>query len=240
MEESGTQEETNVQDTEGQESTEEKTTEGQEPTADSTKTKEVEPKTFDENYVKGLRAENARYRRKLRETESSIPNIVQSEVQKILYGNQGQQGYSQTGQPYQPVQQRQTTQLYDPRVDDMLLSNKLNEVKADPYFKELFNEVDEEGRTFEERLLETAVEKQWPIEELDALVFKMEKAKILGKSRQSAIDEAYKSMSQKAQGSAEKNVSSGKNVEEGEVNNVDDAVKKAMKEHGVTSLSDLR
>lgn len=238
MEESGTQEETNVQNTEGQEP--EGDTEGQEPTAESTKTKEAEPKTFDENYVKGLRAENAKYRRQARDLESSIPKIVQNEVNRIIQGNQGQQGYPQAGQPYQPGQQQQTTQLYDPRVDDMLLANKLNEVKADPYFKELFNEVDDEGRTFEERLLETAVEKQWPIEELDALVFKMEKAKILGKSRQSAIDEAYKSMSQKAQGSAEKNVSSGKNVEEGEVNNVDDAVKKAMKEHGVTSLSDLR
>lgn len=203
------------------------------------KTEEVkaqEAKTFDEDYVKGLRAENAKTRIKYRELENSIPTIVQSEVQKVLYGNQGQ-GYPQAGEPnYQPQPQGQ---VYDPRVDDIILSNKLSEIKADPYFAELFAEVDEEGRPFEEKLLETAIEKQWPIDELDALVFKMEKAKLLGKTKQSGIDEAYKSMSTKAQGSADRNTSSGKNVEEGEVTNVDDAVKKAMKEHGVTNLSEL-
>ena len=121
-----------------------------------------------------------------------------------------------------------------------MLSNKLTEIKADPYFAELFTETDEEGVTFEEKLLETAVEKQWPIEELDALVFKMEKTKLMGGVKQKGVDEAYKSMSTKAKGSAEKNVSSGKNVEEGKVDNIDDAVKAAMKEHGVTDLSNLR
>ena len=204
-------------------------------------TKEVkapEVKTFDESYVKGLRAENAKYRRQLRDTESSIPNIVQSEVQRLLYGQGQGQGSPQAGQPGQPPQQEGP--YYDPRVDDMLLSNKMNEIKADPYFSELFAEVDEEGRTFEERFLETAIEKQWPIEELDALVFKMEKNKLLGKVKQSGVDEAYKSMSAKTQSSGEKGVSSGKSVEEGEVENIDDAVKKAMKEHGVTNLSELR
>jgi hypothetical protein len=203
-----------------------------EPTEPIEETKPPEPKTFDENYVRGLRAENARYRRQLRETEASIPNIVQSEIQRVLYpqGQQGQ-GYPQAGQPQE---------YYDPRVDDMLLAKKMGEIKADPYFGELFAEVDEEGRTFEERVLETAVEKQWPIAELDALVFKMEKEKLFGRVKQKGIDEAYKSMSTKAQGSAEKNVSSGKSVEEGEVETIDDAVKKAMKEHGVTSLSELR
>ena len=199
----------------------------------------AEPKTFDEAYVKSLRAENAKYRRQLRDTESSIPNIVQSEVQRLLYGQGQGQGSPQAGQPgYQPPQQEGP--YYDPRVDDMLLSNKLNEIKADPYFSELFAETDEEGRTFEERFLETAIEKQWPIEELDALVFKMEKNKLLGKVKQSGVDEAYKSMSAKTQSSGEKGVSSGKSVEEGEVENIDDAVKKAMKEHGVTNLSELR
>ena len=195
--------------------------------------KAQEAKTFDETYVKSLRAENARYRRQLRDTESSIPNIVQSEVQRLLNSqNQQEQGYPQAGQPQ--------GEFYDPRVDDIILGNKLNEIKADPYFSELFNEFDDEGRTFEEKLLEEAIAKSWPISELDALVFKMEREKLLGKVRQKAVDETYKSMQSKAASSGEKSVSSGKNVEEGEVKNVDDAVKRAMKEHGVTNLSELR
>jgi hypothetical protein len=193
-----------------------------------------EPKVFDENYVKALRAENAKYRRQLRETEGSIPNIVASEVQRLLYGQNPQgTGYQQGYQP-QGVQE-----VYDPRVDDMILANKLNEIKADPYFGELFNEVDEEGRTFEEKLLEKAYQTSWPIDELDALVFKMEKEKLLGKVKQKGIDEAYKSMSAKAQASAERNVSSGKNIEQGEIKNVDDAIKASMKELGITSLKEL-
>ena len=214
----------------GQEPAEEKpiiTEEGKE------KVKAQEAKTFDEAYVKSLRAENARYRRQLRDTESSIPNIVQSEVQRLLNSqNQQEQGYPQAGQPQ--------GEFYDPRVDDIILSNKLNEIKADPYFSELFNEFDDEGRTFEEKLLEEAIAKSWPISELDALVFKMEREKLLGKVRQKAVDETYKSMQSKAASSGEKSVSSGKNVEESEVKNVDDAVKRAMKEHGVTNLSELR
>ena len=195
--------------------------------------KAQEAKTFDEAYVKSLRAENARYRRQLRDTESSIPNIVQSEVQRLLNSqNQQEQGYPQAGQPQ--------GEFYDPRVDDIILGNKLNEIKADPYFSELFNEFDDEGRTFEEKLLEEAIAKSWPISELDALVFKMEREKLLGKVRQKAVDETYKSMQSKAASSGEKSVSSGKNVEEGEVKNVDEAVKRAMKEHGVTNLSELR
>ena len=207
-----------------------------EPQEGESKEEKQEPKVFDENYVKALRAENARYRRQLRETENSIPNIVASEVQRLLYGqNQYPQG---TG--YQQGYQPQGQEVYDPRVDDMILANKLGEIKADPYFGELFNEIDEEGRTFEEKLLEKAYETSWPISELDALVFKMEKEKLLGKVKQKGIDEAYKSMSAKAQASAERNVSSGRNTNDGEVETIDDAVKKAMKEHGITSFSELR
>ena len=207
---------------------------GQEPAEEGKEeVKAQEAKTFDEAYVKSLRAENARYRRQLRDTESSIPNIVQSEVQRLLNSqNQQEQGYPQAGQPQ--------GEFYDPRVDDIILGNKLNEIKADPYFSELFNEFDDEGRTFEEKLLEEAIAKSWPISELDALVFKMEREKLLGKVRQKAVDETYKSMQSKAASSGEKSVSSGKNVEESEVKNVDDAVKRAMKEHGVTNLSELR
>lgn len=229
-EESGTQEEKVLEEEQGQE-----------PEAKTAESKTEEPKTFDEKYVKALRAENAKYRRQARDTENSIPGRVQQEIQRILYGNQ-QQGNQQQGNQQQDYQQRQQNQqtrgqVFDPRVDDMLLSQKLNEIKADPYFAELFTDTDDEGRTFEERLLETAVDKQWPIEELDALVFKMEKAKIFGKTKQSAIDETYKSMENKAQSSGEKNVSSGKNVEEGDVDSIDDAANKAMKELGVTDIS---
>jgi len=208
---------------------------GLKPEEEKEEGKAQEAKTFDESYVKGLRAENARYRRQLRDTEASIPNIVQSEIQRVLYPQgQQQQGSPQEGQP------QQQGEVYDPRVDDIILSNKLNEIKADPYFSELFSETDEEGRTFEEKLLEEAVTRSWPIAELDALVFKMEKEKLLGKVRQKAVDETYKSISAKAASSGEKGASSGKSVEEGEVESVDDAVKKAMKEHGVTNLSELR
>ncbi len=189
--------------------------------------KKPEPKMFDEEYVKGLRAENARYRTRARDAEMRL----------------GSQGPVQTPPAYpysnQLNQPPQAGPYYDPRVDDMILNNKLTEIKADPYFSELFAETDQEGRTFEQRLLETAIEKQWPVDELDALVFKMEKAKILGKTRQKGIDETYKSLKEKQQGSADKNVSSGKGVEEGEVETVDDAIKKAMKENGVTDLSSL-
>jgi hypothetical protein len=207
-----------------------------EPQEGESKEEKQEPKVFDENYVKALRAENARYRRQLRETENSIPNIVASEVQRLLYG---QNQYPQ-GAGYQQGYQPQGQEVYDPRVDDMILANKLGEIKADPYFGELFNEIDEEGRTFEEKLLEKAYETSWPISELDALVFKMEKEKLIGKVRQKGIDEAYKSMSAKAQASGERNVSSGRNTNDGEVETIDDAVKKAMKEHGITSFSELR
>ena len=166
---------------------------GQEPVAPELKpeegkepTKVQEPRMYDEKTVRDLRAENAKWRRQLRDTESSIPNIVQSEVQRLLYPQNQQsqqQGYPQEGQPQ--------GEFYDPRVDDIILSNKLNEIKADPYFSELFNEVDDEGRTFEEKLLEEAIAKSWPISELDALAFKMEREKLLGKVRQKSVDETY-------------------------------------------------
>lgn len=199
--------------------------EGQEPTApevtEESKTQEVkeEAKTFSEEYVKALRAENARQRIENR-------TLRQGQVNP-------QAGYEPQGQQGQPQP------IYDPRVDDMILSNKLSEIKADPYFGELFNEVDEEGITFEERLLEKALDLNWPVSELDALVFKLDRNKLLGKVKQKGIDEAYKSISSKAQNSVDKSVSSGKNIEDSKVESVDDAIKKAMKENGVTSLTDI-
>ncbi len=194
--------------------------------------KTEKPKTFDESYVKGLRAENARYRRELR-----VEQARNTRASQLSYGYPNEPSYPQAGQP-QAVQGPQ--EVYDPRVDDIMLSNKLNEIKIDPDFSEIYNEVDEEGITFEERLLEKAAGLQWPIDELDALALKMSKTKLLGKAKQKGIDEAYKSLSSKAASSAERNVSSGKSIEEGEVKDIDDAVKKAMKEHGVTNLSELR
>lgn len=206
------------------------TQEGQEPVTtpaeNQTPVEELkqEPKMYDETIVKALRAENAKYRVRAREAEERLYNQgMQSQSQE----------YPQAGQiPQGPI--------YDPRVDDIILNSKLNEIKADPYFGELFNEVDEEGITFEERLLEKALELQWPVSELDALVFKMEKNKLLGKVKQKGIDEAYKSISSKAQNSVDKSVSSGKNIENSEVNSVDDAVARAMKELGVTDITKLR
>jgi hypothetical protein len=210
-------------------------------TAESTEPK-TEPKTYDEEYVKGLRAENARRRIEFRNLQESIPSMVQEEVQRIL-NPQYQNPYSM---PYGQIPGQQY-EYRDPRVDELIkeqddirLANKINEMKADPYLGELFNEVDEYGDTFAVKIFEEAKRTGYPIDEFDALVWKMEHEKIVGRAKQKGIDEAYKSMSTKAAGSAEKGVSSGKSVEEGEIKNVDDAVKKAMKEHGVTSLSELR
>ena len=188
--------------------------------------KAQEAKTFDEAYVKELRGDIARYRIRARDAEAREAALYNQNVQ------QGQQqSYPQAGQPQE---------FYDPRVDDIMLQNKLSEIKADPDISEIYSEVDEEGITFEEKLLEKAVELQWPIAELDALALKMAKGKLLGKVRQKAVDETYKSISAKSQSSADRSVSSGKSVEESEIKNVDDAVKAAMKEHGVTNLSELR
>jgi len=151
---------------------------GQEP-APEVKTEEPkaqEAKTFSEEYVKALRAENARQRIENRTLRTQV-NPQAGYDPQVQQGQQNQQ-YPQHGP------------IYDPRVDDMILANKLSEIKADPYFGELFNEVDEEGITFEERLLEKALDLNWPLAELDALVFKMEKNKLLGKVKQKGIDEA--------------------------------------------------
>ena len=204
--------------------------EGQEPEAEAEpalpeqpqEPEQQQPKTFDENYVKALRAENAKYRRMARDAEARLYQPPQP----------------QPGQDPQ-VGQGQPQEYYDPRVDDLLLDRKISDIKADPYFSELFAEVDDEGMTFQERLLERAAELQWPISELDALAFKMEKDKLLGKVKQKGIDEAYKSMSAKAAAAPERVVSSGATVTEGEVKNVDDAFNKAKKELGVTNLSNL-
>lgn len=195
-----------------------------EPVVEPTVTKEEAQvaKTFSEDYVKALRAENARVR---------VENRTLRQGATPQAGPQGEYNPQQQGQYAQPV--------YDPRVDDMLLANKLSEIKADPYFGGLFSEADEEGRTFEERLLERAVDEGWPIAKLHALAFDMEKDKVLGRVKQKGIDEAYKSISSKAQNSVDKNVSSSKNIEDSEVGSIDDAIKKAMKEHGVTNLSEV-
>ena len=200
-----------------------------EPQAPVEEPKAEEPK-FD--YVKELgkvRREAAAARIEARTEREARQNLERQ------YG-QPQAGYpqEQQGQPQGP----QT--YYDPRVDDMILANKMTEIKADPNFSELFNEVDDEGRTFEEKLLEKAVDSQWPIAELDALALKMNKLKLFSKIKQKGIDEAYKSMSSKAQAVPERNVSSGAKVEEGEVKTIDDAVDKALKSHGVTDITQLR
>ena len=197
-------------------------TEPKEPVEPKEPAKE-EPKMFEEKYVKGLRAENAKYRRQLRDEQAKGQQVNQ--FGQPIDPRTGLPGQTpQVGQPNQPYQQPQQGPVYDPRVDDMLLENKMSALKKDEYLGELFNEVDDEGRTFEERLLETAVQKGVPIEDLDALAWKMEKEKILGKVKQKGIDESYESMKNKDQGSAEKNVSSGKNVEGGEVDTIEDAI----------------
>ena len=195
-----------------------------------------EPKTFPEDYVKGLRRENAKYRRQLRETQGRLQPQIPQGPQMPMGAPQMPPpplGAPQVGYP------QQQGPAYDPRVDDMLLDREINTLKQDEYLSELFEETDDEGRTFEERLLETAIQRGVTIENLGALAWELEHDKILGKTKQKAIDEAYKSMSGKADSSAEKSVSSGKNVEQGEVNSIEDAIEAAKKDHGITDLSNL-
>jgi len=214
---------------------------------EETKEEKKETKYFDENYVKSLRAESAKYRRQLREYQSSVQNIVANEIQKILAGVAPQtqpmqspmMGSPVIGSPVSNVTPP-NAQVYDPRVDDMILENKLNELRNDPYLGEFFNEVDDEGVSFEERLLEEALQKKYPIDELDALALKLSKSKLFDKIKQKAIDETYKSLSKKASTSADVSTASTKNVVEEKIENLDDALKKAMKDLGVSSLSQIK
>ena len=200
--------------------TEETTEEATEEVQETTET-EPEPQVFSKEYVEALRQENARRRvenRTLREQQTTWQPVEPP-----------------IGQPVGPQ-----GQVFDPRVDDMLLDKKLESIKSDPYMEEIFKEVGEDGMTFEQRLLETAMEKGWPIDELDALAFKMEKNKLLGGAKQKGIDEAYKSLKNKGESSGEKTITSGKVVEKGDIDSLDDAIKESLKEHGVTDLSSLK
>lgn len=209
---------------------------------EETKEEKKETKYFDENYVKSLRAESAKYRRQLREYQSSVQNIVANEIQKILAGVAPQTEQMQSPMMGSPVSSvtPPNAQVYDPRVDDMILENKLNELRNDPYLGDFFNEVDDEGVSFEERLLEEALQKKYPIDELDALALKLSKSKLFDKIKQKAIDETYKSLSKKASTSADVSTASTKNVVEEKIENLDDALKKAMKDLGVSSLSQIK
>jgi len=189
-----------------------------------------EAKTYTEDYVKALRAENAQRRIAERQLKESIPSIVQQEIQRLI--NPQQNVYPQGYQQPQPV--------YDPRVDDLMLRNKIAEIRNDEYFGEVFNEVDEEGRTFEQKLLERQFDTGWPVDELDALALKMDKERLFGRIKQKGIDEAYKNINLKAQTSADKTTTSGKAVEESEVKNIDDAIAKAKQELGVTDFKNLQ
>jgi len=182
------------------------------------------PKTYSQEYVEKLRAENAQRRienRRLRGQPDIDPNT----------------GRPAPGQA--PGQQGQQGQYFDPRVDDMMVDRKMEQLKGDPDLKDLFDEVDEDGVTFETRLLEKALDEQWPIAEFDALALKMGKSKLFGKIEQKAIDKTYKSMQKKKQDAGEKSVTSGKNTAPAEVENVDDAIARTMEELGVTDLSTI-
>lgn len=186
-----------------------------------------EPKMFDEEYVKGLRKEAAKYRRELRDEQQRNAQPVQPNVQ----------GYQEYPNPQS--QPAPTGQFYDPRVDDMLLDNKINEIKADPKFSDLFEGTDEEGFTFKEKLLQEALDQQWPISNLRALVWEMKGDEIVNRTKQKGIDEAYKSMNAKAQAAPERNVSSGKAVETTKIDTFEDAMELTKKELGITDLSEV-
>ncbi len=185
-----------------------------------------EPKTYSQEYVEKLRRENAAARVENRRLKG------QPEIDPA------------TGNPMAPAPGKtpgpgQTGQFFDPRVDEMIVDNKMAQLKVDPDLKDLFKEVDEDGVTFEQRLLEKAYNEQWPVGELDALALKMGKSKLFGKIEQKAIDKTYNSLKKKKQDAGEKSGTSGKNTAPAEVGNLDDAINKSMEELGVTDLSKI-
>jgi len=201
---------------------------GQEPETEEAGTTEpeVEPEVKtgeDEAIKKALRGENARRRVENRELKARLADLESGKA------------------PQQAAPQPVPGQVYDPRVDDMLLENKINSIKKDEYFKELFTDVVDEntGMTFEEKLLETASREGWPIKELDALAMKMERNKLLGGAKQRGIDETYKSLKEKREGSAVKTTASGKPVSGGDDGSLEGALNKTMEELGVDDISKI-
>jgi hypothetical protein len=187
------------------------------------------PKMYDEATIKALRAENAKYRIRAREAEARLSSQQ--------YTPQAQQEYEQ---PYSGQYGNAPQPTYDPRVDDMILDNKMKEIEADPKFSYLFESVNEDGSTFKEELLQEAINQGWPVTNLRALVWDLKGDEIAARVKQKGIDEAYKSMSAKATAAPDRGVSSGKNVEAGEVKNLEDAFRRGFQEQGITDIPQLR
>lgn len=185
-----------------------------------------EPKVYSQEYVDKLRRESAARR-------------VENRMLKGQPAIDPATGKPVTPAPGQVPGQGQQGQYFDPRVDEMIVDNKMAQLRVDPDLKDLFDGVDEEGVTFEQRLLETAFEEQWPVKELDALALKMGKSKLFRQIERKAIDKTYKSLKKKKQDAGEKSGTSGKNTAPAEVENVDDAIEKTMEELGVTDLSKI-
>ncbi len=216
------------QESEGTEDQDSEADAEDEPGEEEEEKEEVKPKTYSQEYVTKLRNENAKGRIENRRLKEQGQPVIDPK----------------TGKPVAPAP-GQTGQYFDPRVDDMIIDTKVKELKGDPDLKGLFvNDqgeqiIDEDGVPFEERLLEKALELQWPIGELDALALKMGRGKLFGKIEQRAIDKTYKSLKKKKQDAGEKSGSSGKNAAPAEVKSIDDALDKTMEELGIKDISKL-
>jgi hypothetical protein len=200
---------------------------------------EPTPKTYSEKEYKSVKAEAARRRienKQLMERLDALEQQGRQYSQPQRY-QQYQQGYYPPNQPgYIPPQQypQQPGIVYDPRVDDMQLDKILAEIEGSDYIKDNWNEVDEEGRTFQDRLLDEANAKGYGFDQLPTLARAMVKwEEVISKQRQSGIDEAYQSMKKKETSAPDKPASSGQVTSEGEPESYDDAIRSVIKEHGI-------
>ena len=187
------------------------------------------PKTYSEKEYKSVKAEAARRRvenKALRKRLDALEQQGQQYSQPQGYP-QGYGEYPQYQYPQQPGI------VYDPRVDDMQLDRVLSEIREMEHIKDIYDEVDGEGLTFEDRLLQRANAEGYGFNQLKALAREMAWDQVIPKLRQSGIDEAYQSMKKKETTAPEKPASSGQVTSEGESESYEDAIRSVIKEHGL-------
>ena len=184
------------------------------------------PKTYSEKEYKSVKAEAARRRIENKTLKERLDALEQQGRQYP----QPQGYYPQMEQPQYP---QQPEIVYDPRVDDMQLDRVLSEIREMEHIKDIYDEVDEEGLTFEDRLLQRANAEGYGFNQLKVLAREMAWDQVIPKLRQSGIDEAYQSMKKKETTAPEKPASSGQVISEGEPKSYEDAIRSVLKEHGL-------
>jgi hypothetical protein len=200
---------------------------------------EPQPKTYSEKEYKSVKAEAARRRIENKALMERLDALEQQSRQYSPPQGFNPQGYQQYQQGYYPPNQpgyippQQPGIVYDPRVDDMQLDRVLSEIRDMEHIKDIYDEVDEEGFTFEDRLLQRANAEGYGFNQLKALAREMAWDQVIPKLHQSGIDEAYQSMKKKETSAPEKPAVSGQGIGEGEPESYEDAIRSVIKEHGV-------